>query len=61
MRFFGIGGHVYINIDLIKEIWTDEQKVFLVDGTEYDMSQPLFDELLEIIKPTILHTSESEF
>ena len=61
MRLFGIGGHAYINIDLIKEIWTDEQKVFLIDGTEYNMCQPLFYELLEIIKPTILHTSESEF
>ena len=61
MKLFGIGSHAYINIDLIKEIWTDENKVFLVDGTEYDMCQSLFDELLEIIKPTILHTSESEF
>lgn len=61
MRLFGIGSHAYINIDFIKEIWVDERKVFLVDGTEYDLCQSLFDELLEIIKPTILHTSESEF
>ena len=61
MRLFAIGAHTYINIDFIKEIWTDEQKVFLIDGSEYNICKEVFDELLEIIKPTILKTSQSEF
>ena len=61
MRLFAIGAHTYINIDFIKEIWTDEQKIFLIDGSEHNLSQSVFYELIEIIKPTILKTSQSEY
>ena len=61
MRLFAIGAHTYINVDFIKGIWTDEQKVFLIDGSEYNICKEVFDELLEVIKPTILKTSQSEF
>lgn len=60
MRLFAIGAYAYINIDFIKEVWTDERKVFLVDGTEYDVSLSVFEELLEVLKPTMFG-SQCEF
>ena len=56
MKLFAIGTYSYLNIDYIKEVWTNERKIFMTDGTEYNFSQDTFNELLEVLKPTMFGT-----
>ena len=60
MRLLGIGSYVYLNIDLIQEVYTDERKVVLSNGQEYHLCKDVFKELLEAIKPCMFG-SECEF
>lgn len=58
-KFFAIGGHVYININLIEEVYTDEKSVLMHDGTKHTFNKKLFDELMEALKP-FMFGSESD-
>ena len=60
MKLFAIGAYAYLNIDYIKEVWTDEHQVTTIDGTDYHFAPDVFEELLEIIKPTMCG-SQCEF
>lgn len=60
MRLFCIGAYAYLNLDYIKEVWTDEHKVFTIDGQEYNFAPSVFEELLEYLKPTMCG-SQCEF
>lgn len=61
MRLFAIGAFAYINIDYIKEVWTDEHCVFMADGKRIDFNERVFGELMEVLKPSIIAGSQSEF
>ena len=61
MRLFAIGAFAYINIDYIKEVWTDEHCVFMVDGKRIDFNDRVFGELMEELKPSVVASSQSEF
>lgn len=60
MRLFCIGAYVYLNIDLIQEVYTDENKVLLSNGQEYSFCKDVFEELLEVLKPSMFG-SQCEF
>lgn len=60
MRLFCIGAYVYLNIDLIQEVYTDERKVVLSNGQEYYFCADVFEELLEVLKPSMFG-SQCEF
>ena len=59
-KFFAIGAYTYININFIEEIWTDQNKIVMHDGTTHVLNDRLFNELMEVIKPTMFG-SECEF
>ena len=61
MRLFAIGACAYINIDYIKEVWTDEHCIFMVDGKRIDFNDRVFGELMEVLKPSVVASSQSEF
>lgn len=60
MRLLCIGAYVYLNIDLIQEVYTDERKVVLSNGQEYFFCADVFEELLEVLKPSMFG-SQCEF
>lgn len=60
MRLFCIGAYAYLNIDLIQEVDTDENTILLSNGQEYHFCKDVFEELLEVLKPSMFG-SQCEF